>query len=55
MNAHLNAAAPDMLSFLKFLAYDGHLPSTCESIKDAENCLKCMAIEIIAKAEGKGE
>ena len=50
---HLRDSNAELLNFLKFLVYDGHLKSTCENIKDAENCLKCMAQELIAKAEGR--
>ena len=45
-------SAPELLSFIKFLVYDGHLPSTCENSNDTKNCLKCLAMDLIAKAEG---
>lgn len=48
---------PELLGFIKFLVYDGHLPSTCKnpSKEETENCLKCMAMNLINKAEGLPE
>ena len=41
----------ELLNFVKFLLHDNHIPSTCK--KSGDDCLKCMAMDIIGKAEEK--
>lgn len=50
-NSTLIASAPELLEALK--AIKELAPSTCNSIDDSCACIKCIAMQAIAKAEGK--